>query len=355
MKAIYRIFFTAGFSILFCLTTSIFAAEVYLPHVTGGADNWKDYLQVDNNKLITASFTLTLYSDGESVYEGSFDVPGLGESVIKLKELSTTAQCGKIKYSDSGLNFRLSYENTTSGGIAEFKLTDTANSALGFYFSDFSTAITAKSLAIANLNSTIAKGKLYAIGEGSILGTADLNNIDPYSKISGSHNSWFPNIALSRIKKIIVISTGTSLCGITINSNTDSSLLVFTTADPVTDFNTGVPQQTDHTGTWAGTWHSTTYPPTSGGLMLYLVQTENIYSGTMDLTNTDCGDVSGVPISGVISANTFTANASYDCQGNLAELVLTNGVFIGDIMNGIYRENVNGQFYDSGTFTTTKQ
>ncbi len=147
------------------------ALETYIPHITGGeSGGWTDYLQVNNNTLSPANFTLTLYNDGNQIYSNVFSVGGLSRSQIELKALHPSAGTGVITYTESGLVFRVSYNNS-SGGIAEFMTIDTLESTVGLYFSDFTSFVQWKGAAIANMGSTPADVTLYAIGGGSILGT----------------------------------------------------------------------------------------------------------------------------------------------------------------------------------------
>ena len=118
------------------------------------------------------------------------------------------------------------------------------------------------------------------------------------------------------------------------------------------EYNSSSTTSSDCSGTWTGTWNS--QDGTSGAVTMTIVQTGGNYSGTMDIKNTDCGDVYGVPVSGTISNNTITANASYNCDGDIATLSMTYGIISGNNITGPYTQNVNGYFYDAGTFTFSK-
>ncbi len=331
------------------------ALEVYIPHITGGTANWTDILQVDNIGLTSQTFTLTLYADSETVYQQALSVSGFSERVIYPKNLAPTAEAGLITYSSSMLNFRLSYENTDGGGVAEFRLTEDAYPILGLYFSDFSSDLTWKGLCLGNLNASAATVKLYAIGSGNILGSTTIT-ISPYSKVTGIHTKWFPSLAFGDIKKIVAVSS-LNLSGLASSGDGTSSFLLFTPAAEITEFSTGAAAvtTTDITGTWSGTWRSTDYFGESGSMVITAVQTGNTFTATGSFGDTDCGDVSGVSLSGTVSGSTVTFDGSYDCSGNIATLGFTNGVVVGSSMAGSYLQNVNGDYYDAGTFTLTKQ
>ena len=342
-----------GTILCFLIPSAGFALEVYLPHLTGGATNWSDMLQVDNNSATTQTFTMTLFASGSQIYQNTFSVGGLGETTIEVKELSDTAEAGLITYTSSQLNFRLSYRNEVGGGVAEFRLTGDQYPILGFYFSDFISSISWKGIALANYGATTATANLYALGGGDILGSKTIT-ISPDSKVSGIHTKWFPEVALGDIKKIIAVSAS-DLTGITICGDSTSSFLLFTPAAEVSDFSAGTVTTTDISGTWNGIWRSTDYIGESGSMVVTLVQTGSSFTGTGSFNNTDCGDVSGVPLSGTVSGSIVTINGTYNCGGNIATLAFTNGVVVGSSMAGSYQQNVNGQYYDAGTFTLTKQ
>ena len=87
----------------------------YIPHITGGETGWTDYLQVNNNTSSSANFTLTLYNGGNQIYSNVFSVGGLSRSQIELKALHPDAETGVITYTESGLVFRVSYNNAGRG------------------------------------------------------------------------------------------------------------------------------------------------------------------------------------------------------------------------------------------------
>ena len=340
--------------IIFLLVPSTcIALEVYMPHITGGSHNWSDILQVDNNSVASQTFTLNLYSDGTQIYQNSFSVPGFGEAVINLKQLASTAETGSITYSSAMLNFRLDYRNVSGGGVAEFKLTGEQYPIMGFYFSDFITSINWKGIALANFNSIPATVVLYAVGRGEILGTQKIT-VPANNKVVGVHTKWFSGIDFRQVKKIIAVSAS-DLTGITICGDSISSMLLFTPAAEVSDFNPEAVSATDITGTWSGIWRSSDFIGESGSIEVTIVQTGKSFTGTAYLGNTDCGDITDVPINVTVAGNIVTVNGSYNCSGNIATLSLTNGTVADTTMVGSYEQNVNGQYYDAGTFSLIKQ
>ncbi len=336
------------------MSVSVAAAdEVYMPHLTGGFADWGDFLTVDNTGLLSATVTVTLYNDdGTSVYSGSHSVSALGESVINLKQLNSTAHSGKVSYTGDTLNFRLSYVNNTGGGVAEFRLTGNQGSVLGFFFSDFESVTAWKGIALTNHGATSATVKLYAVGGGQVLGsTADIT-ISPYRKISGFHTAWFPALAMNQVKKIIAVSSVATMGGIVITSDLTSSKMLFTAAVPFESFSPG-DVVGDFTGTWRGEWVSDE-PGYSGDMIAYLVQTGSQVVGTADVDDTDCGDVRKVPVTGTVTENLIAINATYNCDGHIATLAFTQGSKIRNTIYGTYQQNVDGRFYDSGTFSLVK-
>ncbi|MBI5556562.1 MAG: hypothetical protein HY885_02885 [Deltaproteobacteria bacterium] len=106
------------------------------------------------------------------------------------------------------------------------------------------------------------------------------------------------------------------------------------------------------TGTWLGGWHSE-YGD-YGSMTTVLVQTGSGLSGTLSVSNTECGNVWDVPLVGNMDSNgTYSFDASYDCGWDIVTLECTNGVVSADglSMVGDYSVYASGYYYDSGTFT----
>ena len=94
-------------------------------------------------------------------------------------------------------------------------------------------------------------------------------------------------------------------------------------------------------------------------MTFYFVQLGQAFSGTADLTNTDCGDVTDVPFAGTVSGSVAAFTATYTCvMGPLtatATLEFTQATVVNGQMDGVYQMKVNGVNYDSGTFDATRQ
>lgn len=340
--------------VVWCLGGGVsFGLTAYIPHLTPHSASWASYLQVDNSNTSAASFTLTLYNNGIAVYQGTLSVNGLSEKSF-LIDFQNTSLCGVITYSDPQLNFRCTYVSS-GGGMAEFALTGDRFQTLGCYFSDLSSSITWKGMALTNFTSTLATLTLYAIGGGSILGSTTIS-INPNSKVGGLYTQWFPSINFSTIKKIVAVSN-TALCGVVISGDSSNSRLLFTPASELSSF-TGSAPTMDLTGTWRGTWNSLATSvitrASSGQITAQVTQQGSNLTGTLALTSTDCGNIQGIALTGTVSGNTASFNASYYCQSDLASLAFTTGVIASNTMTGTYQTNVNGAYYDHGTFTLTK-
>ena len=206
---------------------AVLGSEAHIPHVTGNGGFWKTILQVDNNGVAEASFTITLYDAGRQVVEREFSVAGLGRSVINLRDLGGVENgSGQVTSTSDLLDYRLNYESIPSGGLAEFLLNDDKYENMGFYFTDYTPSIVWKAIAVDNPNDVPADVTLYAIGSSSILGMTSLT-LAPQSKTDGLYTKWFPGVAFGDIKRIIAAS-GAPLTGVAISGNADNSLLLFT-------------------------------------------------------------------------------------------------------------------------------
>ncbi len=212
--------------------------EFYIPHITGGAMDWTDYLQVDNNNPFRTKFRLFLYgADGSIVYEEDHWIGGNGHMLINLKALSLEARCGRIQAALPDLFFRLSFKNTggagySGGGLAEFKLSDSLSDTLGFFFSDYSPTLTVKGAAVTNMADYSVDVTLYAIGSDAVLGSYS-TTLGPYGKLVGSPIEWFPALTLSQINTIVAQASEETLCGVVKNADSAVSTIVFTLAEPL--------------------------------------------------------------------------------------------------------------------------
>jgi len=209
---------------------------VYLPHITGGFDDWTDYLHADNLSDSKVDYTLTLFgSGGTEIYSNTLSVNGLSKSVIDIKALTAAANnalTGKITYTEPQLNFRLSYLHTIGGGVAQFQLTDTLSSKLGLFFSDFMPSLSAKGLALANFGTASAAITLEAIGNGVINGKVTVN-VGPNEKYLATYQSAFPGLDISQVETIRATSTSSTFAGLVITAESDNGFLLFTPAIPI--------------------------------------------------------------------------------------------------------------------------
>lgn len=334
------------------------ARDLYIPHLTTGEADWSDHLEVDNTGPTSAEFTLTLYdATGAEVYEQAHSVPSLGESVSALKDLAPSARCGRIGTESNRLFFRVAHRNTLSGGVAEFALSEELGSGLGFFFSDVSPSVSWKGIALANLSDEPLSVTLYALGGGRILDHAGVS-LGAYQKTHGVHSQWFPGIALSDIRKIVAVSASWALSGIAISGNADSSQLLFTRAEPLTEFNPADFTVSDVSGDWSGTWTSTKQLLRYGDLKLHLTQMGSDFTGTADISDTDCGDITGAPGSGTVSGNDVTFGGTYPCDGWTVTLSFTEAIVAGNsvaaTMTGKYEVVVGGEVSDKGGFLLTR-
>ncbi len=206
---------------------------VYIPHITGGASDWNEYIQVDNLSSAAASFTLTLYgSSGETLYSANSSVAALDKTILYPKSINSGAMSGMITYSEPKLNFRTTQENNIGGGVAEFRLTDDLGDALGFYFSDVVSSIGWKGMALTNFSDTTAYVSLTVYGDGGIAGIVNVS-IGPKQKIVGLYGDWFPLVDFTQVQVIKAESTvptaAPGFSGVAISGDLTNSLLLFTT------------------------------------------------------------------------------------------------------------------------------
>jgi len=104
------------------------------------------------------------------------------------------------------------------------------------------------------------------------------------------------------------------------------------------------------TGTWAGTWAiDPPYAESVGDFTMELVQTGGSFSGTVEITNTDC---SNGPVSGTVAGTTVTFGWLLTPQP-----VQLSGVLNGTSMSGTWAAIAcsNADISLTGTWEATKQ
>ncbi|MFH1153847.1 MAG: hypothetical protein V1793_08525 [Pseudomonadota bacterium] len=348
MKKVLAAFLVVIAGVLCCKNAH--AIETFIPHITSGSADWADYLQVNNNAPSDADFTLTLYNNSVQVYSQKFTEAGLSHSLINLKALSSVAETGVITYTELGLNFRISYENT-GGGLAEFKTMDTLDSDLGLYFSTFSSSVVFKGSAIANLGTSPAGVTLYAIGQGSVLGTFQ-TTLGPRDKIIGIHTAWFPAVTFEQIDGIIAVTDTPCLCGIVISGDADLSHLLFTPASQVSNF---APQ----TSAWdvVGSINMNgIFPATADAVLTVLDDTFSAEVTTKTIGG--AATVNVIHLEGTVSGptGTFSDQVSTITVGSTTETITMGGVMTvnGDTLagSGTITSQIFGNIYQ-GTYTAT--
>lgn len=238
MKRLFVILFVVIAGMFLC--EQALAIQTFVPHITGGYDDWTDYLQANNTGTTDATFTLTLFSGGTQVYSQDFTVEGLSRLELDIKALAPTATTGIITHTSMDLAFRISYEND-GGGVAEFLAMHDLSSEIGLFFSDFSPFVEWKGAAIANFGQLSASVTLFALGGstrqgtgGSLLGTTTVT-IAPNDKAVGTHDVWFPGVEMDQVETIAATTTGESLCGLAISGDLLQTHLLFTPAVPAAE------------------------------------------------------------------------------------------------------------------------
>ena len=104
--------------------------------------------------------------------------------------------------------------------------------------------------------------------------------------------------------------------------------------------NLAVAEAVNLTGNWQGSWTSIWYPPEGGSLTVNITQQSGTtLSGTLTITNTDCGNLYNLPLSGgFINDNTIWIDASVSCGGSYNTLEFTQGTIKngGNLIEGVY-------------------
>jgi PKD repeat protein len=110
----------------------------------------------------------------------------------------------------------------------------------------------------------------------------------------------------------------------------------------------------DFSGNWQGTW--TSYGGDGGGASASITQSGTNLSGTLTITNTECGNFNNLSLSGTVSDNvaSFFTYAYCPIDGSNNELQYTDGVLYQNNLSGFYVVYSNGSFYDAGTFSLNR-
>jgi hypothetical protein len=107
------------------------------------------------------------------------------------------------------------------------------------------------------------------------------------------------------------------------------------------------------TGTWTGTWKSDMGG--SGAIRLSLTSRSSKLKGTLKVTRTDCGTVTG-PFSGSYNSGTnkVSGSGASNCQGSRLRVSI-QGTKSGTTVRGRYTSYVDGSRYDWGTYVLHKR
>ena len=111
----------------------------------------------------------------------------------------------------------------------------------------------------------------------------------------------------------------------------------------------------DFSGNWTGTW---TDGSLTGDLIATITQSGTTLSGKCTVTSPmPCSTLRDIPITGTVTGNTASFQGSTVCpvDNSTFESRYTNGVLSGNSLSGFYSIDVNGAFYDSGTYSMTRK
>ena len=350
------------------------AAEVLvIPHLTGGFDRWRDTLTLDNFGPSPTRVTVALYdNDGKSVYFGSHQIGAYGETVLNLKQFTPNASIGTVTLlNQSPVRCRVALECIAGGGVAEFLLGGVQGEKLAFLFGDFP-MVQWKGVALANSSFVQGKVTLYALGGGRLLASASYDLL-PHRKLMGAVKNLFPGLDYHAVKKIVAVSTISTLAGVAIAGDGTNARLLFTAAVPLAGFTvpaggggepgggSGGEPGGDLTGNFIGTWRGSWMGSHGyfGILEMELGQAGNMVSGPGRMTGTHCGDLNDIPFAGPVADNLVTLDSAFICSGGdpagYGELTFTQERWAGNTISGTWREIFNGAPIDSGTFSLTRQ
>lgn len=109
----------------------------------------------------------------------------------------------------------------------------------------------------------------------------------------------------------------------------------------------------DVTGDWQGTWNSSYYLD-NGGISVHVTQSGISVNGTLDLTNTACGNLADLPLTGTVSENILSLDSNVFCDDSNNTLQYRNGIISGNYTSGNYTVYADGDLWDYGTFSMTR-
>ncbi len=205
--------------------------EITIPHLTGGAETWKDILNIDNLSGIAHQYSLTLQDvNGDLLYQGTHSIAPYACLSLDLKEFTAEAVGGTIECKTKALTFRISYQYQSSGESAEFQLLNNNASALVFnFYSTLSEPLSWKGIAVVNTGTEAAALILEAYSEGKLQATTSVT-VAAGNRLAGQHSDWFPEIPVNELERIVVHGNQPSLQGIALSGNAEISRLVFVPA-----------------------------------------------------------------------------------------------------------------------------
>lgn len=124
---------------------------------------------------------------------------------------------------------------------------------------------------------------------------------------------------------------------------------------PPSSYSHSVTPEQSFAGTWEGSWESNYSEPNGNGtLTATIAQSGNTLTGKLDVHGSSCGGVQKTNLSGTVTGNTATINASVACDNAVNKLQYTTGAISGNEFSGTWTLYSNGEYHDSGTFSMSK-
>jgi hypothetical protein len=120
--------------------------------------------------------------------------------------------------------------------------------------------------------------------------------------------------------------------------------------------NSGLALADSFDGEWTGQWYS--YDEGVGNVNATITQNGSTLSGTLDVTNTDCGDFYDASLSGTAYGDSYAEfNATVYCSLDYTyySLYFTQGYLDNNQITGSYKITYGDNYiYDTGTFALTR-